>query len=177
MNFLSRRKLLLALSSACASLIWTGCSGPMPPPPPPLPAPRAPPAPPPAPPTALRATLFARPSVNPDVTGRPSPVTVRVYLLKSRNVFDGADFFALYDRDKETLGADILEREEFQLRPGDTRLIEKPLLAGGAHVAVFAAFRDIERAQWRAVMTLIPRQTNVLEISLEQNNATILRRN
>ena len=57
-------------------------------------------------------------------------MTVRVYGLKTRSVFDGADFFALYDKDKETLGAELVEREEFQLKPGDTRLIDKPVAAG-----------------------------------------------
>jgi type VI secretion system protein VasD len=177
MNMPSRRRRLLVLLCAAASAALAGCAGPKPPPPPPLPSPRPPPAPPPPPPTALKATLIARDSVNPDLRGRPSPVTVRVYLLKSRTAFEGADFFALYDKDKETLAADLLEREEFLLKPGDTRLIEKPLASGNVHVAVFAAFRDIERAQWRAVMTIIPRQLNTLEISLEQSMVTIVRRN
>jgi type VI secretion system protein VasD len=125
----------------------------------------------------LRATLNALASVNPDVRGRPSPVTVRVYGLKTRSVFDGADFFALYDKDKETLGAELVEREEFQLKPGDTRLIDKPVAAGITHLAVFAAFRDVERAQWRSVMAIIPKQTNNLEIRLEQNSVSILRKN
>jgi len=172
-----RRRQLLALFSAAVSAAGMGCAGPKPPPKPPLPAPRAPPPSPPPPPTVLRATLIAQASVNPDIRGRPSPVTVRVYGLKTRSVMDNAHFFALFEKDKETLGADLVDREEFQLQPGDTRLIEKQLTADFAHLGVFAAFRDVERAQWRDVMTMIPRQLNRLEIVLEQNSVTIVRQN
>jgi type VI secretion system protein VasD len=175
MPFSSRRRRLLALLGTALSALAAGCGAPKPAGPP-LPAPRPPPPPPPPPPTLLRATLNALASVNPDARGRPSPVTVRVYGLKTRSVFDGADFFALYDKDKETLGGELVEREEFQLKPGDTRLIDKPVAAGITHLAVFAAFRDVERAQWRAVMAIIPNQTNNLEIRLDQSSVTIVRK-
>lgn len=177
MNSVHRRRQLLALLAAAASSAGVGCVGPKPPPKPPLPTPRAPPPAPPPPPTMLRATLVAQASVNPDIRGRPSPVIVRVYGLKSRTMMDTAHFFALFEKDKETLGAELVEREEFQLKPGDTRLIEKQLPADFAHLGVFVAFRDIERAQWRDVMTIIPRQLNRLEILLEQNSVRIIRQN
>jgi type VI secretion system protein VasD len=176
MQISSRRRRLMTWLGIALSGLAAGCGAPKPVTPP-LPAPRAPPAPPPPPPTLLRATLNALPSVNPDARGRPSPVTVRVYGLKTRSLFESADFFALYEKDKETLAADLVDREEFQLKPGDTRLIDKPVAAGITQLAVFAAFRDVERAQWRAVMAIIPKQTNNLEIRLEQSSVTIVRRN
>jgi type VI secretion system protein VasD len=174
----SRRRCLLALLALVASATLTGCTSvPKPPPPPPLPAPRPPPPPPALPPTVLRAVIQALASVNPDVNNRPSPVTVRVYVLKRHAVFDSADFFALYDKDREALSAELVDREEFQLMPGASRLIEKPVAPEGAYIGVFAAFRDLERAQWRAVNAIIPRQANTFEIRLEQSNVTIIRQN
>lgn len=174
-ELLRRRQILSLLALATASAL-SGC-GSAPKPPPPLPAPRQPPAPPPPPPTALSAVLSAQASVNPDVRGRPSPVSVRVYTLKRRTAFESADFFALFERDAATLGGDLVDKEEFQLMPGDTRQIDKVLTPDITFIGVFAAFRDLERAQWRSAMAVIPRQKNVLRIELQQSSVSIERRN
>lgn len=124
-------------------------------------------------PTLLKATVSAQADVNPDARGRPSPVTVRVYGLKSRAVFDSADFFALYDKDRETLGGDLVEKEEFQLKPGESRTIDKPLPPEVTYVGVFAAFRDLERAQWRMAIAVPPQQVSNLRVSLSKSSITI----
>lgn len=127
-------------------------------------------------PTMVKATLSAQPTVNPDARGRPSPVTVRVYGLKSRAAFDGADFFSLYDKDKETLGADLTDKEEFQLMPGENRPLEKQLSPEARYLGVVAAFRDLERAQWRMAVAIVPNQVSTIGIKLEQNSVTILKK-
>ncbi len=175
MKFSLRRRLCTFLAAVPAALMAGCASAPKPPPKPPLPAPRPPPAAAPPPPVTLKVMIGALANVNPDVRNRPSPVTVRVYGLRRPALFESADFFALYEKDKETLGADLVDKEEFQLKPGERRQVEKPLPPEFAYVAVFAAFRDLERAQWRAVTAIIPKQTNSFEIRLEHNNATIVR--
>ena len=72
-------------------------------------------------PTAIRADIVATADVNPDARGRPSPVVVKVFELKSLAAFETADFFSLFDKDKETLGGELLARDEFSLIPGDKR--------------------------------------------------------
>lgn len=124
-------------------------------------------------PTVLKATVNAQADVNPDARGRPSPVTVRVYGLKSRAVFDSADFFALYDKDRETLSADLVEKEEFQLKPGESRVIDKTLSPEVAHVAVFAAFRDLERAQWRMAVALPAGKVTNMRVLLTKSSISI----
>ena len=47
--------------------------------------------------TKAAMTLVATADTNPDGSGRPSPIVVRVYQLKTDGAFKGADFFALYD--------------------------------------------------------------------------------
>ena len=127
-------------------------------------------------PTMVKATLSAQPTVNPDARGRPSPVTVRVYGLKSRAAFDDADFFSLYDKDKETLGADLTDKEEFQLMPGENRPLEKQLSPDARYLGVVAAFRDLERAQWRIAVAIVPNQVSTIGIKLERNSVTILKK-
>ena len=58
------------------------------------------------------------PALNPDPMGRPSPVVIRLYELKSLGVFNNADFFAIYEQDTTILGNDLNAREEIELVPG-----------------------------------------------------------
>jgi len=135
------------------------------PPPPPPPPPKA---------TILQVTVEARPDINPDVNGRPSPIVLRWYELKSLGTLSVADFFSLFGREKETLGADLLALEEFQLVPGEKRSFEKKLQTETRYVAVVAAFRDLERSQWRASMPIVLSQTSVVQIRLDGRQVSFI---
>ncbi|WP_241495983.1 type VI secretion system lipoprotein TssJ [Paraburkholderia monticola] len=104
----------------------------------------------PPPPTIVKISVVVHASANPDSSGRPSPVLVRVYELKSTAAFDSADFFTLYGKDQATLGADLNARNEFLLRPGESRSVELTVQQGTKFIGVVAAYRDIERTRWRA---------------------------
>src|SRR5262249_45316002 len=56
-------------------------------------------------PTVVDIDLRAAPNLNPDASARASPLRLRFYELKSVSVFNGADFFSLYDHDKDVLAA------------------------------------------------------------------------
>jgi len=113
------------------------------------------PAPPPAP---ARLTVAARADVNPDESGRPSPVVLRVYQLKDDAAFKNADFFALFDKEEATLAASLIDRREFVLSPGDQRSLDYPVSGEANFLAVAAAFRDIRNADWRA-LTVAPKKS------------------
>lgn len=108
----------------------------------------------PPPPPLLKGDIKVDKRVNPDGSGRPSPVVLRVYELKSLSAFNTADFFALFEKEGETLGGDLLGREEFQLDPGETRAYQRQLQPDTKFIGVVAAFRDLERARWRQTAPL-----------------------
>ena len=137
----------IALASVVAML--AACAGPSPVPPKP---------------TVVAATLQASANVNPDVRKRASPVVVRLYELKSSAAFDAADFLSLYERDQATLAAEMGSREEFTLRPGDNQPWEKTVGPDVRFIGVIAAFRDIERARWKALVPVKPNARNVVTI-------------
>ena len=74
-------------------------------------------------------------------------MVIRIYELKNSAVFESADFVSLYEKDTTVLGADIVSRDEFVLKPGEIKTINKALAADTKFIAVFAAFRDLERAK------------------------------
>ena len=96
--------------------------------------------------TPVSITLAAGADANPDARGRASPLTVRVYVLKSPGPFEGADFFSLFEKDQATLGAELVQREEMLLRPGESRKLDLTLPADAKAIGVMAAFRDLVRA-------------------------------
>lgn len=98
----------------------------------------------------LRLTLQAASDVNPDAKGRPSPVVVRVFELRSMALFQSADFFTLYERDRETLASELVSREEVAITPGTTVVLQRRVDPSARFVAVLVAFRDLDRASWRA---------------------------
>lgn len=123
-------------------------------------------------PTVVSATLLATATVNPDAHKRPSPLVVRIYELKSAAAFDAADFVSLFERDQATLAAEMASREEFVLRPGETRLWEKTVGPDSRFIGVMAAFRDIERARWKTLVAIKPNVKNVITIQANEISVT-----
>lgn len=128
---------------------------------------KSPPPPPPPKPGALVINMAASAGINPTASNRPSPVMVRLYELKASAQFEAADFLSLFDKDQATLGADIVTRDEFVLAPGEKKAITKALVADTKFIGVLAAFRDLERARWRAVAAVLPNKNNVIAINLD----------
>lgn len=118
-------------------------------------------------PAVLSATAVVGAQVNPDLHKRPSPVVVRVYELKASTLFEQADFVTLFEKEQEALGAELVGRDELIFRPGDTKPITKTLSPDTRFIGVVAAFRELERARWRAVVPVVPGKKNVLSINLD----------
>jgi type VI secretion system protein VasD len=122
----------------------------------------------PPPPGVVDLSIKAAEDINPDMEGKPAPALVRVYQLASPVKFENADFFLLFEKEKETLGADLVGREEIPVAPGETKTLNQPLKPNVTHVGVVAAFRDIDKATWRAVVEVPPHGTTKLESEVER---------
>ena len=121
-------------------------------------------------PATLNATVVASAQVNPDARKRPSPVVVRVFELKTSTLFEQADFVSLFEKEQAVLGAELVSREEFVLRPGETKPLIKPLAPDTKFIGVMVAFRELERARWRAVVPVAAGKKNVMSIDLDDIN-------
>ncbi len=117
--------------------------------------------------TTLAATVTANANANPDSRKRPSPVVVRVYELKSAAVFEASDFVTLFEKDQAVLGAEMVAREEFVLRPGENRALNKKLTPEVKFIGIVAGFRDLERARWQALVPVAAGKKNVLAVTLD----------
>ena len=102
----------------------------------------------------LRLSLQAERILNTDKQQASASLALRVYVLRDADAFQRASFDSLYDNDEAILGASVLRRETLHLRPGETRELALALGSDARFVAVFAAYRELERSQWRSVLVL-----------------------
>jgi type VI secretion system protein VasD len=105
--------------------------------------------------------------VNPDPGGRPSPVVVRVYQLRSPEVFKSAEFFAIYDSEVATLGQTLVRRDEFELEPGAKSDYGHEIDPSTKYIGVLVAFRDLDNARWRSFVKLPDEKKIYLRIDLD----------
>jgi len=151
----SRRRLLTGVVFAAATQALAGCSlfGKSP--------------------TTAEGTISASQNLNVGALRHSSPVVVRLYDLKEPAGFEAADFLALFQREQETLAADLLGRTEYLVQPGQTVRIEQRTLSPDAHaIGVVAAFQNVERATWRALVPLRLNARNKIEVRLDGMTVT-----
>lgn len=115
--------------------------------------------------TPITLTLTAGPDANPDARGRASPLTVRMYVLKTPGPFEGADFFSLFEKDQATLGAAMMQREEALLRPGESKKFDLVLPVDAKAIGFMAAYRDLDRARWREVYAVPTGKGQVMTVT------------
>jgi type VI secretion system protein VasD len=117
-------------------------------------------------PAVLKANVTGSAQLNTDARKRPSPVVVRVYELKATTAFDSADFVSLFEKEQAVLGAELVAREEFVLRPGETKVINKVLSPDTRFIGVLAAYRELERSRWHVTVPVATGKENEMSIQL-----------
>jgi len=124
-------------------------------------------------PPVVQGSIKTAATTNPDPRGRPSPIVVRLYELKSAATFSSADFFSLFDKESETLGGDLVGRDEYDLRPNEARPYRRQLQADTKVIGVVAAFRDLEKSHWRQTTTVPAKSEINLDIGIDTQAVTI----
>lgn len=175
-----QRRHALAHVAALALPAWLGGCGMLGSKPPPAVQIPPPPPPPPPPPTQVRpqpvpvkGTITAAADLNPSATQRPSPLVMRIYELRSDAAFSKADFIALYQSEQATIGPDLVLKDEFVVSPGENRPYERTLSIETRYLAVFGAYRNVERAVWRAITAVPPGKALTLAIRADSQALTL----
>jgi len=124
-------------------------------------------------PPLLQGTIKVDQGANPNPSGRASPIIVRVYELRSPAAFSGADFFSLFDNESQTLGGDLVGREEYGLSPAETQPYRRQLQPDTKFIGVVAAFQDLEHARWRQVVPVPDERKSPIAIDVEARAVTL----
>ncbi|MCC8955317.1 type VI secretion system lipoprotein TssJ [Bradyrhizobium sp. Pear77] len=123
--------------------------------------------------TPIKFVIEADELVNPNAHGKPSPVVVRIYELKSTTTFTQAQFFELFDDDTKRLGPDLVAKREVELTPGDKVDFERDTPIETRNVGVIAGFRAGNDAQWRSTAEIKPDRDNRILVKLTARAVSI----
>jgi type VI secretion system protein VasD len=126
-----------------------------------------------SPPRTIQLHMVVSDQVNPDVDGRPSPIVIRIYELKSLGKFEEGDFYKLFENYDAHLGPELIVSEEFHLKPGDVNIIKRTLSDDTRYIAVSAAFRDINQALWKDTIQLTDEKITDLLVFIEKLNTSV----
>ena len=116
---------------------------------------------------AVELHFHAIAGLNPGANGQAAPVRVRIFELKNAATFGRSDYFALADRAQSTLGLDLLDQDEVMVQPGQQLSIQRDLDPSTRQIGLLAGYRELDRAQWRTVLNVPPRQYTEYQISLD----------
>lgn len=106
--------------------------------------------------TDLQIDFIVDADINPDESGNPSPLFIRLYELKNQKMIDKADFIELFEADKKALGADFIVRHELKrFKPGENRTEHFVLDKNAHHVALFAEFLDYKDAKFKLAFPVV----------------------
>ncbi len=123
--------------------------------------------------TKLDLDVQSSHDLNPDQNGRPSPVVVRLYSLVSPANFENADFVALYQNERQILGADFIRREEKNFQPDEHFEAQLEFSERANFIGIMVAYQDIEQSNWRLVLPLERGAHNYLSLKLAANSIVI----
>jgi type VI secretion system protein VasD len=105
--------------------------------------------------------LNADANINHDILGRPSPIVVRVFELRSGGAFESNDFFSLQDKPELVLGRELIGMEQVSLYPGEVKYVTGAGSPDARNIGILAEYRVLDAKRWRRLIGLpLSRQSN-----------------
>jgi type VI secretion system protein VasD len=77
------------------------------------------------------------------------------------------------DRESTTLGDESAGSEEVVVRPGESRKLTLSPKPGVRFLGAVVLFRDIDRAQWRAIAPIATTGLTRLTLAIDRNKAVL----
>jgi type VI secretion system protein VasD len=145
----------------------------------------APPPPPPPPqPLDVEIRVIVAPDVNPNRSGRASPVFLRVFALRDPSKFLNAEFDDVTLRADATLAGTLIGREERMVEPGSNVLLALKIDPATRLLGVVAEYSDLANSRWRAtspapaggLLTLFKDQSLVINLDRQAVSAAAVAR-
>jgi type VI secretion system protein VasD len=135
---------------------------------------KTPPPPPPSPePARIVLEIQASGDINPNDEGRPSPVVLKIYQLRSAKKFLDADFHGLFQEDQSLLKKDFIQSEEIVVAPNGKQTLFFEPHSEAACIGILAAFRHFQDSEWRCSAMVIPNKFAHFFVTIKGNRVEI----
>lgn len=127
--------------------------------------------------TDVKIKFLVSSDINPDDDGRPSPIYLRLYQLKSDIAFKKTGFIDLYESDNEKLGSELVSKTELKpIAAGGSR--EETFVLGGEtqYVALFAEFYQYKDAKYKVIVPVTKNNIlrNTFTVKIENNQLQLV---
>lgn len=106
--------------------------------------------------TDLQVDFVVDSDINPDESGKASPLFIRMYELKAPKSMKQADFIDIYERDKELLGEDLVAVHKLKrFKPGESRTEHYVLDKNANYVAYYAEFLNFKDSKYKVIVPVV----------------------
>ncbi|PCN64644.1 type VI secretion system-associated lipoprotein [Yersinia pestis] len=112
----------------------------------------------------LTVEIATAADINPNDKGVANPLRIALYTLKSTDEFQSSDFFTITEENTPSLKEQMDNVFDRIMLPSETKKIELTLDAGVTAIGIVAAYREIEQAEWKAVIYPLPKNAWILGI-------------
>jgi type VI secretion system protein VasD len=99
-------------------------------------------------------SIVAAPDLNPNRDGRPSPVFLRLLLLRDGAKFLSSGFDDVTVKSEQVLAAALIGRDERMVQPGSALKVTLEVPPEARMLGVVAEFSDLPDSRWRAATSL-----------------------
>jgi type VI secretion system protein VasD len=93
--------------------------------------------------------IYAADNVNPNDQGKPRPVVVRLYQLKTDVRLANAQYDDVLLKDKETLGEDLMKMDEVEVFPNDLVQVKFERIKEASALGGVALFHNPKGQSWK----------------------------
>ena len=126
-------------------------------------------------PRTVAMKLHASKALNQDSQRRALALVVKIYKLRQNISFQQAsyDTFLSGQREKEALGADLLEVKEVTLVPGQRYEISEKVSYEAGYIGIVALFVSPDQQRWRATFKAEDSEKNGILVGLQSCSLTI----
>lgn len=121
-------------------------------------------------PTSITVSIVAAEDLNPNRDGRPSPLRYHFFELESVAALASSDFFSLFERPDDTLGAAMLTKDTYTIRPGETQLVSRNTNERTKFVGLVAGYQSTGDSTWRVHAPVIANSANAITFALYDND-------
>lgn len=94
--------------------------------------------------------------INPNDQGVGNPLRIMIYALKSPDEFTNSDFFTITEENTPSLQQQMEKVYDGIVVPNKKKKIDLMPNNDITAIGVIAAYRDIEKAEWKAVISPLP---------------------
>lgn len=106
----------------------------------------------------LTVEISTTADINPNDKGVANPLRIALYTLKNTDEFQSSDFFTITEDDTPSLKEQMSSVYDRIMLPNETKKIQVTPDAGVIALGVVAAYREIEQAEWKAVVYPLPKK-------------------